>query len=172
MCKEEGAKSWYKEQYQLRKAIAEYWINPELVTSEKESKKRKFEFEITSTSKLSTISLLSPGKSTCTTIKINRISKQRASRVENASLEPTGRLSPWLNQSVDQIIDEAKKKARCALHYWSAGIRYEGQIVAYLSCNISLCTKCYGMLHIVQYLNSTKYRINNDILNKIEHAGC
>ena len=94
MCKEEGVKPWYKETYQFRKEISEYWINPELVTSEKESKKSKFEFEITSTSKLSTISLLSPRKSTCTTIKINRISKQRASRVENASLEPTGRLSP------------------------------------------------------------------------------
>ena len=35
MCKEEGVTPRYKEQYQFRKAIAEYWINPELVTSEK-----------------------------------------------------------------------------------------------------------------------------------------
>ena len=56
--KEEGVKPRYKEQYQFRKAIAEYWINPELVTSEKESKKRKIEFEIPSPSTLSTISLL------------------------------------------------------------------------------------------------------------------
>ena len=44
ICKEEGVKPWYKEQYQFRKKISEYWINPELVTSEKESTKRKFEF--------------------------------------------------------------------------------------------------------------------------------
>ena len=76
-----------------------------------------------------------------------------------------------MNQSVDQIIDKAKKKARCALHYWSVGIKYKGQIVAYLSCNISLCTKCYGIFHRLQDLNSMKHRIKNDILNDIERDG-
>ena len=61
MCTEEGVKPLHKEQYQFRKAIAEYWINPELVISEKESKKRKFKIEIPSLSTFSTISLLSPG---------------------------------------------------------------------------------------------------------------
>ena len=42
ICKEDGVKPRYKEQYQFWKAISEYWINPELVTSEKESKKIKF----------------------------------------------------------------------------------------------------------------------------------
>ena len=28
MCKEEGVKTWYKDKYQFRKAISEYWINP------------------------------------------------------------------------------------------------------------------------------------------------
>ena len=32
VCKEDGVKVLqYKEQYQFRKAIAEYWINPELI---------------------------------------------------------------------------------------------------------------------------------------------
>ena len=44
ICKEEGVKARYKEQYQFRKSISEYCINPELVTSEKDSKKIKFEF--------------------------------------------------------------------------------------------------------------------------------
>ena len=44
MCEEEGVKPRYKEQYQFRKAISEYWINPEFVTSEKERKKIKFGF--------------------------------------------------------------------------------------------------------------------------------
>ena len=91
--------------------------------------------------------------------------------MENASLEPTGILSLQLNRSVDHIIDEAKKKARCALHYWASGIRYEGQIVACLSCNISLCTKCYGLFHRVQDFNSMKHIIKDDILNDIERAG-
>ena len=115
-----------KDQYQFQKAISEYWINPELVTSGKESKKRNFEFEIPPPSTFSTISLLSPGTSTCTTIKTDRSSNQRASRAENASLEPTGRLRRQLNLSIDHIIDEAKKKYRCALHYWDAGIIYKG----------------------------------------------
>ena len=130
MCKEEGVKPQYKDQYNFRKAISEYRINPELVTSEKEGKKSKFEFEIASPSMLSTISFLSPRTSTCTKIETNHSSNQISSRVDNASLEPTGRLSLQLNRSVDHIIDEAKNKFRCALHYWASGIRYEGQIVA------------------------------------------
>ena len=43
--------------------------------------------------------------------------------------------------------------------------------MACLSCNISLCTKCYGLFHRVQDLNSMKHRIKNDILNDIERAG-
>ena len=80
-------------------------------------------------------------------------------------------MSLRLNQSVDHIIDEAKKKARCANHYWAAGIRYKGKIVACLSCNTSLLTKCYGLFHRVQDLSSMKHIINNDILNDIERAG-
>ena len=140
---------WYKEKYQFRKAFSEYWINPELVTSGKESKKSNFEFEIPSTSTLSKISLLSPGTSSCTTIKTDHISKQRASRADDASLEHIGILSPLLSQSVDNIKEEAKKKPRCELQYWYAGIRYEGQILTYISYNISLCTKCYGLFHRV-----------------------
>ena len=83
-------------------------------------------------------------------------------------MEPTGRLSLRLNISVDNIIDEAKNKSRCALHYLDSGIRYEGQIMACLSCNISLCTKCFGLFRRVQDLNSTKNIIKNDILNDIE----
>ena len=93
ICKEEGVKPWYKEQRQLRKAIAEYWINIELVTSEKESKKMKFEFEIPFPSTFSTISLLSPVTSTCTTIATDCSNNQRASRLDNDILEPTGILS-------------------------------------------------------------------------------
>ena len=119
----------------------------------------KFEFEIPSPSTLSTISFLSPGTSTRTTITTGSSSKQRASRVDNNSLEPTGILSMRLNQSVDHIIYEAKKKARCTLQYWAAGIRYEGQIVACLSCNISVCTKCYGLFFRVQDLISMKHTI-------------
>ena len=89
MCKEEGVKPRHKEQYQFRKSIAKYWINLELVTSEKESEKRKSGFEIPPPSTMSNISLLSPGTSTCTTIATNTSSKQRYSRVENSSLEPT-----------------------------------------------------------------------------------
>ena len=33
MCKEEGGKPQYKYQYQFRKSISEYWINPYLVKS-------------------------------------------------------------------------------------------------------------------------------------------
>ena len=91
--------------------------------------------------------------------------------MDNAILEPTGRLSLQLNRGIDNNIDEDKKKARCALHYWDASIRYEGQIVAFLSCNISLCTKCYGLFHRVQDLNYMKHRMKNDILNDIECAG-
>ena len=171
MCKEEGMKPRYNEQYQFQKTIAEYWINPESVTSEKESKKRKFDFEIPSPSTFSTISLLSPGTSTCTTIVTDRSSRQRSSSVENASMEPTERLSLRMNRSVDIIIDKDKKKSRCALHYWSSGIRYKGQILACLSCNISMCTKYYVLFHRVHYLNSNKHRIKNDILNDIERAG-
>ena len=126
-------KPQYKDQYQFRKAISEYWINPELVTSEKEKEQRKFEFEIPPPSTLSKISLLSPRTSTCTTITTDCSSKEIASRVDNANLDPMGILSLRLNRSVDHIIDNAKKKFRCALHYWAAGIRYEGQIVACLS---------------------------------------
>ena len=86
-------KSWYKEKDQFRKAIFEYWINPELITSEKESKKRKFEFEIPPPSALSTISLMSPGTSTFTTITTDGSIKKRASRLNNACMMPTGRLS-------------------------------------------------------------------------------
>ena len=91
--------------------------------------------------------------------------------MENASLEPTGILSLRLNQSVAHIMNEAKNKDRCALHYWSTGIRYEVQIMARLSFNITLCTKCYGLFHRLQDLNSMKHRINNYILNDIERAG-
>ena len=58
MCKEEGVKPRYKDQCQFQKKISEYWINPKLVTSEKESKKIIFEFEIPPPSTLSTISFL------------------------------------------------------------------------------------------------------------------
>ena len=92
MYKEEDRKPWYKEQYKFRKAISEYCINPELVTSEKESKKSKFELEMPPPSTLSIISLLSPGTLTRTKIATDLSSKQRTSRVENASLESTERL--------------------------------------------------------------------------------
>ena len=92
--------------------------------------------------------------------------------MDNDSLEPTVRLSLRFNQSVDHIIDEDKKKSRCALHYSAAGIGYKVQIVACLICNISLCTKCYGLFHRVKDFNSMKHRIKNDILNDIERAGC
>ena len=126
-------KPWHKVHYQFQNAIAEYWINPELVTSEKESKKMKFEFEIPFPSTFSTISLLSPGTLICTTIATNRSSMQRASRLDNASLDHTGRSSLRLNQSVDHIINEAKNKAKCALDYCTADIIYEVQIVACFS---------------------------------------
>ena len=92
--------------------------------------------------------------------------------MDNASLYPTGILSLWLNRSVDHIIYKAENKVRCALHYLDTGIRYEGQIVACLSCNISLLTKCYRLFHRVQDLNSMKLRVKNDILNDIERSGC
>ena len=104
-----------------------------MVTSEKEKEQRKFEFEIPPPSTLSKISLLSPGTSTCTTITTNLSIKQSASRVENASLEPTGRLSLRFNRNVDHIINEAKNKAKCALDYCTADIIYEVQIVACFS---------------------------------------
>ena len=87
-------------------------------------------------------------------------------------MEPTGRLSLQLNRSVDHIIDEAKNESRCAIHYWSAGIIYEVQIVDCLSCNINLFTKCYGLFQRVQRLNYMKPRIKNDILNEIERSSC
>ena len=158
-----GGEPQYKEQYDFRKAIAEYWINPELITSEKESNKRKFEIEIPSPSTLSALSLLSPGTATCTTIATESSSNQRSSRVDTASLEPTGRLSLRLNRSVDHIPDESKNKARCCLHWWAANVRLEGQILACLSCNVTLCTKCFGLFHRVQDLNAMKERIKNDV---------
>ena len=91
--------------------------------------------------------------------------------MENYSLDPTGRLSLRLNRSVDHIIYEAKKKSRCPFHYWDAGIRYKGEILACLSCNISLCTNFYALLTIVQDLNYMKHIIINDILNDIERSG-
>ena len=110
---------------------------------------------------------MSPVTSTCISIATDHSRNQRSGRVDNASLEPTGRLSLQLNRSVDQNVDEAKKKARCALHYLAAGIRYKVQIVDCLSCNIILCTKCYGLFHRVQDFNSIKHRIKTDILNDI-----
>ena len=116
---------------------------------------------------LSIISLLSPGTSTCNTVTIGRISKQRAIRADNANLEPTERLSLRLNHNVDYIIDDFKKKYRCEIHYWAAGIK----TMDCLSCSISMCNKCCGLFHRVQDLNSMKHRIHNYILNDIEHAG-
>ena len=53
VCKEEGVKvPQYKEQYQFRKAIAEYWINPELIQKEAYQGKgeKNYDFDVLSPS--------------------------------------------------------------------------------------------------------------------------
>ena len=77
LCKEEGVEPIYKEHYQFRKAVAEYWINPEKIASEvrahgsavsassNTSLRRKRVFDL-SPATMSTVSLLSlDGTTTC-----------------------------------------------------------------------------------------------------------
>ena len=152
-------KTWYKEQYNFRKEISKYWINPELVTSEKESKKSKFGFEIPYPSTLSTTPFLSPGTSTCNKIVTDCSSKKRASRVDNASLEPIGILSLRLNRSVDQIID--KDKINPGVHYiigmQESYMRAKSWLVlaAIYACALSVVEYPTEYRHILQLRRAT-----------------
>ena len=55
VCEDEGVIPRYKEQFEFRKAIAEYWINPELIEKERLQGARKRKYDDDSVSCMSPI---------------------------------------------------------------------------------------------------------------------
>ena len=65
VCADEGVVPFYKEQYQFRTAIAEYWINPDVITKELQEGTRKRKFDNESVGSLSCMSPITNPLSFC-----------------------------------------------------------------------------------------------------------
>ena len=65
VCADEAVVPFYKEQYQFRTAIAEYWINPDVITKELQEGTRKRKFDNESVGSLSCMSPITNPLSFC-----------------------------------------------------------------------------------------------------------
>ena len=128
MCVYGGArrKQRYKAQYDVRAAIAEFWMNPKpMMTAETErmetavetettafsppaagTRKRRFDIAFRSPSKLSTISSLDATQTTDG-------SRMKGTYFIDEALTATGRLCKRLDCCIDHLPERSSKKAQC-----------------------------------------------------------
>jgi len=170
LCEEDDVVPRYKEQYQFRKAIAEYWINPDLV--EKEARKapeapRGKKRDFGSISLKSVGSPLSPitGASPSSCAELNR-----SPQITDSSLDECGSLRIRLDTSQDHLCERASKKTRCGLHWWAANIRKESPIVRCPTCDVHLCVDCYGMFHRTPKLVRLKTKLAIDLKKELSNS--
>ena len=126
VCMDEGVVPIYKEQYKFRTAIAEYWINPDLITKElhQGTRKRKFDIEsaVDSLSCMSPLtnplSFSSPPMNTDNEASIG--SKKRQKPFTNETLMERGSLCCRLDHSLDHFAEvPLDKNVYCGLHKWA-----------------------------------------------------
>jgi hypothetical protein len=162
VCKEEGVTPMYKQQYEFRKKIAEYWINPDLV--EKETKSKSIPSLLSPASDATMSPITNPfagspwssptsGASTC--------------RMTDATLGERGSMSCRLDQSIDHVPERALTRTRCQLHHWAASIRKESEMLYCSSCCVHLCITCYGLFHRQAHLVKMKKKLGIHL--KAEH---
>ena len=90
----------------------------------------------------------------------------RCHRVTDKSLHPiTGNLKDRLTTNMMHLpVKATKKDSRCQLHYWAAKKKFRSNIVC-ITCNVTLCIRCYEHFHLVQDLVKSKSTLKKEIDN-------
>ena len=130
MCKEKGINvPQYKEQYQFRKAIVEYWINPDLIQKEAYQGKgeKKYDVDVFSpSSQYLMLSITNPFFE-CSNIATSGGTKDtcRVVPIIDGSLDArNGALVCRFDQTLGHLAEKPTvKRARCGLHWWGAKVR-------------------------------------------------
>ena len=167
VCENAGVAPTYKQQYEFRKAIAEYWINPELISSEISSsgKKRSInELFDSSNDSCSVSGVTNPFLSPAPSLASEQTIESKSARISDSSLdERKGLLRKRLDTLLDHLPEPARKaKPRCGLHHW-LNKRKEAKIAFCPTCRVHLCLTCYGMFHRIGPLVSMKTKLKKDL---------
>ena len=170
MCEEEGVVPLYKEHYEFRKAIAEYWLNPERVEERVAAQAEADAVEAAKQgAKLqqfdSPESMISSLKYSPTCYPVSGGGSKRGSPVTDKTLGETGALSCRLNRSLLHMAQPSPQdRPRCALHWWGDK-RTQSQIAHCRACNVNLCLDCFAVFHLEPTLAGLQEKLE-EILNK------
>ena len=170
VCEDEGVIPRYKEQFEFRKAIAEYWINPELIEKERLQGARKRKYDDDSVSCMSPIT--NPFMSPTGSESGRSGGAARSTAFTDASLDEQGALSTRLDRSLDHFFERSpSKRPKCSLHWWAADKRLEKDIFHCPSCRVNLCVDCYGLFHRIPGLVSIKTKLCYDMQEDSRSGG-
>ena len=170
VCDEENVTPQYKQQYDFRKAIAEYWIDPELIEKETFQGAMLNRFESPSASMMSS-SMMSP----ITNPDFDSVTAStknyslKSVKVSDSSLNAkNGALRCRLDRTLDHLPTNTSNdlSRECALHGWAVGPKggsgsRKKTYMRCATCNVHLCTDCYADFHRIPELLSLKTQYSN-----------
>jgi Transposase IS4 len=151
--------------YEFREQIALAWLDPNEYWPDRYikvlSQKRSFD---------SIASSVDTGRQTRSSKMQQHVEPvvKRAKKLTDASLNASeGALKCRLNHSIPHWpLPKKSKKAKCALHYWAAGVEDRAQIVKCSVCDVHLCVSCFQIYHTTHHLMDEKDNLFGKFLDK------
>ena len=154
-------------QYQFRKEIALYWINPSLFQRDYHRLSTPTSRSGTATTAIGTASstatrtsprthkkrklIYSPTNSTISSLTGISSPTTTATTVNDRSLHVNGKLNCRLIRTYDHSPVQCKQNVQCQLHKWCSSskqkMRVETQLCYCPTCNVNLCLECYRPFH-------------------------
>ena len=160
LCEDEGVNPEYREHFSFRRAIAEYWINPDLIELES-PKKKATKLNATGDNDDTEISPMTECTSLSNSYGDKSTGVGTVTRITDATLDERGALRCRLERSLDHLCERPTKRTRCSLHWWAGKCRKESDIVFCPTCNVHLCVDCYGPFHRIPSLVPMKKQLVN-----------
>lgn len=160
VCADEEVVPIYKEQYKFRTAIAEYWINHDLITKELHQGTRKRKFDNESLGSLSCMSSITNPLSFSSPMNVDSAtanSRKRRAKDHQKRQKPftddtlmeRGSLCCRLDHSLDHFAEVPleNKNVYCGLHKWAKQKVTTKGLAFCPSCEVHLCLECYSIFH-------------------------